>query len=135
MSDKKFKVETGPDSPFSVGTGKQKKLLKLDGPGVLVAIYYTITQRTTELLLNIDGELTELPTLTKLNTMKLLQTATIKNAGLKIHEYESTSPYGFAYEHPVEFDSSLVFTISNESGATATLGHYIVLWEKCTKQA
>jgi len=135
MPVKKFKVETGPDSPFSVGAGKQKKLLKLDGPGVLIAIYYTITQRTTELQLIADEEQVDLPTLTKLSTMKLTQTATLGYAGMKIHEYNSTTPFGFAFEHPVEFDSLLEFVISNEAAATATLGHYIVLWEKCTEQA
>lgn len=130
MPDKILQADIGPDSPFSVGAGKQKRLLKFNGPGILIAIYYTTTQRDTELQIITDGKQVEMPTLTKLNSMNLNQTATLNQVGMKIHEYYSTSPYGFAFEHPVGFDSTLELVINNEAAATASIGHYIALWEK-----
>lgn len=130
MPDRALKVDLGPDSPFSVNDGKQKELQSFEGPGRLIAIYYTIDQRDTELHLIVDGEQIDMPSLTKLNTMNLNQDTNFNQAGMKVHEYYSTSPFGFAFEHSVDFDEQLELVISNESGSTATVSDFIVLWEK-----
>ena len=126
-----LRIIEGPSVNIIIRAGKAKSFAKLvDKKGTLIAVYFSIDLRTVRLKTQIDNETIEFPTASKLNTMGLAQAAGYTYAGMILHEFYSTSPYGYALEHPIEFDNGFDLTIANEDTADATLSNFIVLWEE-----
>jgi len=131
MPDKILRVIDGPSNDMTIEGGKSKSFAKReDEKGTIVGIYFSIDLRTVRLKVQIDDQTIEFPTAAKLNTMNLNQAGGYTHAGMILHEFYSTSPYGYALEHPIEFDNGFELVISNEDTADATLSNFIVLWEE-----
>jgi len=130
-SSKILRVIEGPSVNITIGGGKAKSFAKqIDSQGTLLGIYYNANSRSVRLKAKVDRELIEFPTASKLNTMGLAQAAGYTYSGMILHEFYSTSPYGFAFEHPIEFENRFELTISNEGTSDAILSDFIVLWEE-----
>lgn len=131
MPDKILRVIDGPSANITIGGGKNKSFAKQkDEKGTIIAIYLNISLRTVRLKVQIDDQTIEFPTASKLNTMHLNQAAGFNHAGMILHEFWSTTPFGYALEHPIEFDNGFELVIFNEDTADATLSNFIVLWEE-----
>lgn len=114
----------------SVAAQKREAIFRLENfKGKILAIYVKADNRNIRFDQKIDGKITEIPSLSTLDTLNLSQeTGYVQPA--KVREYHSSSPYGFAHEFEIEFEKEFEIIAINLHTASIDVSSYLIIWEE-----
>lgn len=136
MPSKKLHINVIPSGrTVSIDKGKNESVFKIeDTEGIIQAVYLNADNRDLKYKLKIGlsakkNYVLELPSNSVLNTMGLNQAAGYTHSTI-LREFYSSSAYGVALEHPIEFNGDFEITAHNEGSSTIAVSYYIVIWEE-----